>query len=82
MAWDRVTLILSIVVTGWFVTLPIEAPTNTTIGNGHLGSIASFWPLADDFRSSPASGHRHGRSVCLKSAINRHGNPVTKQITS
>jgi non-specific serine/threonine protein kinase len=27
-AWDRVTLILSIVVTGWFVTLPIEATIN------------------------------------------------------
>src|SRR6266702_7878494 len=31
-----------------------------------FGSIASFWPLADDFRSSPGSGHCHGRSACLK----------------
>ena len=33
-----------------------------------VGSIASFWPKADDFRSSRGSRHRHGRSACLKRA--------------
>src|ERR1700716_3629955 len=33
-----------------------------------LGSIASFWSSADYSRSSPGSGHRHGRSACLKRA--------------
>ena len=36
------------------------------------GSIASVCPSADDFRSSPINGHRHGRSACLKSANIRH----------
>ena len=30
------------------------------------GSIASFWSLADYFRSSPGNGHRQGWSACLK----------------
>ena len=33
-----------------------------------FGSIASFWLSADYFRSSPANGHRQGRSPCLKGA--------------
>src|SRR5882672_769319 len=33
--------------------------------------IASICPSADDFRSSPGSGHRRGRSACLKSARKR-----------
>ena len=33
------------------------------------GSIASFWSSANYFRSSPANGHRQGRSPCLKGAI-------------
>src|SRR5216683_4542074 len=32
------------------------------------GSFASFLASADGFRSSLGSGHRHGRSACLKSA--------------
>jgi len=32
------------------------------------GSIASLWPSADYFRSSPGNGHRQGRSACLKGA--------------
>jgi hypothetical protein len=27
-------------------------------------SIASFWSLADEFRSSPGSGHHYWRSAC------------------
>ena len=34
------------------------------------GSFASFCQSAQDFRSSPGSGHRHARSACLKSANN------------
>ncbi len=43
-------------------------------GYAHVrnGSIASVWPSVADFRSSPGSGHRHGRSACLKRAMNRH----------
>jgi hypothetical protein len=36
--------------------------------NVSCGSIASFWPSADYFRSSPGNGHRQRRSACLESA--------------
>ena len=35
-----------------------------------FGSIASFCRSAHDFRASPGSGHRQGRSPCLK-GVNR-----------
>ena len=37
-----------------------------------VGSIASFWTLADDFRTTPGNGHRQGRSAYLKGADKRH----------
>ena len=63
-AWDRVTLILSIVVTGWFVTLPIEAPTNTTIGNGHLGSDSDVAARNREVRFTPESGLKSDIRPC------------------
>jgi hypothetical protein len=36
--------------------------------NVRSGLVASFWSLADYFRSSPANGHRQGWSACLTSA--------------
>src|SRR5882762_4118465 len=36
-----------------------------------IGSIASLWPSADYFRSSPGNGHRSMRSACLKRANRR-----------
>jgi hypothetical protein len=37
--------------------------------NVAVGSIASFSPSADDFRSTPVNGHRQSRSACRKSAM-------------
>src|SRR3981189_1923032 len=56
---------------------------------GSFGSIASVWPSVADFRSSPGSGHRHGRSACLKSANARNrcaiarcaGSPTASAVT-
>jgi hypothetical protein len=33
-----------------------------------VGSIASFWPWHDHFRSTPTNGHSQGALACLKSA--------------
>jgi hypothetical protein len=38
-------------------------------------SIASFWLRAEDFRSSPMSGHARRPSVCLKGAKPEVGGP-------
>ncbi len=36
------------------------------------GSISSFWPRTDDFRSTPISRHFQRPSACLKGANKRH----------
>ena len=55
-------------------------------GYAHVrnGSIASFWSLADYFRSSPGNGHRQGWSACLKGATSglRLGHAAGQYIVS
>src|SRR5467141_1391432 len=46
---------------------------NRSLGTENLahvrrGSIASFWPCADHFRSTPINRHARSRPACLKGA--------------
>jgi hypothetical protein len=48
-----------------------RAQTIPCLNNGRPGRVNRvIFAVADDFRSSPGTGHRHGRSACLKSAMN------------
>src|SRR5881397_355769 len=47
------------------ILILIDAPLSASLSRCSevsFGSIASLWPSVDYFRSSPGSGHRHGRS--------------------
>jgi hypothetical protein len=55
------------------------------LANVCFGSFASFWPCADDFRSSPISGQGLSRSACLKGAffgLMHHSKSTLYSITS
>jgi hypothetical protein len=41
--------------------------------NDRFGSIASLWPRAEHFRSSPDNGHRERWSACLKTHAPQQG---------